>query len=109
MPATQAQAKFVRLTPVLKEALVADTRFQNLLSCINRTWQVIGPDSEAACAEMGEKPMKKSERLEVVLDANYISTNCGKDGVAAEDYLKDLEKIYGYKAVEKFLLEHAYI
>jgi hypothetical protein len=109
MPATQAKPKFPSFTAKVKESIKADPRYKNLLSCINRTWQCIGPDSEAACAEMGEKPMKKSERLETVLDANYMSTNCGKDGKEAEAYVEELDKTYGYKAVAKFLTAEAYI
>jgi hypothetical protein len=109
MPATQAKVSYPRITPKIQEELKADPKFQNLTSCIHRTWQVIGPDSEQCCAEQGEPPLKKSERLETTLDANYISFNCGKEGKEAEAYLQELEKKYGYKAVEKFLLTQVYI
>lgn len=109
MPATQAKPNYPRMTPKVKEGIKADPRFRNLMQCINRTWQNIGPDSEAACAEMGERPLKKIERVEIVLDANYMSTNCGKDGKDAEAYVAELEKVYGNKALDKFLADEAYI
>jgi hypothetical protein len=86
MPATQAKPKFPSFTAKVKESIKADPRYKNLLSCINR-----------------------NERLETVLDANYMSTNCGKDGKEAEAYVEELDKTYGYKAVAKFLTAEAYI
>ena len=106
---TQTQVAKAKMTLKIKEDLRADPEFKNLLTCIERTWQVIGYETMQAIAEAGEKPLKKAERLEVALDANYISTNCGKDGKAAEAYLYKLNKIYEYKDVDKLLLELVFI
>ena len=106
---TQTQVAKAKLTPKIKDAIKADPQFKNLLTCIDRTWQVIGYETMQAIAESGEKPLKKAERLETTLDANYISTNCGNEGKAAEAYLQELEKQYDYKAVAKFLLGEVFI
>ena len=110
MPVTKAKVVYPRITPKIQEELKADPQFQNLTFCIDETWQQIGSDCIQACIDSGDnKPLKKAEKLETVLDANYISTNCGKKGEEAEEYIKVLEKKYGYKAVEKFLLTQVYI
>jgi len=107
MPALKTKPEYPRMTPKVKEALKADPRFQNLISCIHATWQQIGSDCEACCEEMEER-MTNATRLETVLDANYMSTNEGESGKQAEAYVEELDKTYGYKAVERFLLTQVY-
>jgi hypothetical protein len=104
MPATQAKAKVVypRMTPKVKETIKADPRWENLKNVMYATWQTIGSDCISCCEEQNEK-MNNAAAIETVLDANYMSFNEGKDGEAAEKYVEELDKTYGYKAIEKFL------
>lgn len=103
MPAVQPKPNFPRMTPKVKDAIKADPRWENLKNCIYATWQQIGSDCEACVAEVGDKPLTNAIRIETVLDANYMSTNEGESGEEAEAYVEELDKIYGYKAVARFL------
>lgn len=104
MPATQAKAKVVypRMTPKVKDAIKADPRWANLTNVMYATWQTIGSDCIECCSQSGER-MNNAAAIETVLDANYMSFNEGKSGKEAEDYVTELDKTYGYKAIERFL------
>jgi hypothetical protein len=107
--ATQAARKHLPLTIGRKEAIKVDARFKNLVMCIDQTWQVIAADAMACCEETGEGPLTKGERLELVLDANYMSTNCGNEGKEAEKFMDELFKTYAYASVVKMLKAEVYL
>lgn len=109
MPATQEVTQYASLNPKRKDEIRADARWQNLMECISQTWQYIGPDAIQACLEGGEREPNKATRLETVLDANYMSTNCGNRGKEAEAFVEELDKKYGYVALTKFLTKEAFI
>lgn len=50
-----------------------------------RTWETIGMDCEAACAEGGSGRMKPMEKAEAILDADYMRIYGGQQGKEAAD------------------------
>lgn len=98
-------AQTIPLTATLAAHILEDARWQNLTSCIEETWQVIGSDSEALADELGET-MTNESRLEGCLDADRMTTNCGKKGKEADAFVTELCNKYGYPAVEKLISKH---
>lgn len=96
------KAATIPLSARMAEHIIADPRWQNLTSCIEQTWQVIGSDSEALADECGEK-MTNLTRLEGCLDADRMTTNCGAKGEEADTFVTELCDKYGYDAVSKLI------
>lgn len=75
------------------DALVAKLR-----GPVRQTWEVIGGDTEAACAEDGTR-LTNAMAVEVSLDANYMSMYGGAEGKAADKALADACKAGHYTQI----------
>jgi hypothetical protein len=83
----------------------------DMVSAASRVWETIGPDCEAACAEGGGKPLKRLEKAEAILDADYMRTYGGVKGKEAADAFDALcaDKSIKLDAVYKALADAMYL
>lgn len=76
---------------------------KKVAAAINRTWETIGSDLEACCAEMGEA-LDNAGALESCLDADRVDAYGGsKDASVA---IAAAIKEHGYGKVHKFLVKN---